>query len=274
MSDRNDDYGRNSQGRRNDDREFRDPRDQGDYRNANRGNWSSEQGSGRRGERQDEYAGQRDNRHDNYNQGNEYGNYRGNDYPTRSSQGGGGQLGSDRDWQPRNPSRPFERNDWSLDTSGHDGPFGTGSQGFSTGYRSGENSRFGSSYTGFPGSESNSYSGAAGSYNQSAGQHAGKGPKGYQRSDERIREDVCDRLARHPHIDASEIEVKVSNGEVTLSGAVDERNAKRMSEDLAESVDGVREVHNQLRVQGQSQATNTGKEQPGKEQTTGHRANR
>ena len=38
------------------------------------------------------------------------------------------------------------------------------------------------------------------------------------------------------------------NGEVTLVGVVRERPEKRMAEDAAEQVSGVREVHNQLRV--------------------------
>jgi hypothetical protein len=80
------------------------------------------------------------------------------------------------------------------------------------------------------------------------GPHAGRGPRGYQRSDERIREDVCDRLCEHGYVDASQIEVTVQNGEVTLVGTVCERPEKRMAEDAAESVAGVREVHNQLRV--------------------------
>jgi hypothetical protein len=81
-----------------------------------------------------------------------------------------------------------------------------------------------------------------------AGPHAGRGPRGYQRSDERIREDVCDVLCNHGYVDASEIEVTVLNGEVTLVGVVRERPQKRMAEDAAEEVSGVREVHNQLRV--------------------------
>ena len=81
-----------------------------------------------------------------------------------------------------------------------------------------------------------------------AGPHAGRGPRGYQRSDERIREDVCDILCGHGYIDASEIEVTVLNGEVTLIGVVRERPEKRMAEDAVEQVSGVREVHNQLRV--------------------------
>ena len=51
-------------------------------------------------------------------------------------------------------------------------------------------------------------------------QHRGRGPKNYKRSDERIREDVCDRLSDDGMVDASEIEVKVSGAEVTLDGTV------------------------------------------------------
>ena len=80
------------------------------------------------------------------------------------------------------------------------------------------------------------------------GSFAGRGPKGYQRSDARISEDVCDRLAESPDVDASEIEVKVENGEVTLTGSVAERGEKRRAEDLIENISGVREVHNHLRV--------------------------
>ncbi|WP_162559292.1 BON domain-containing protein [Microvirga sp. 17 mud 1-3] len=85
--------------------------------------------------------------------------------------------------------------------------------------------------------------------------HRGRGPKGYQRSDERIREDVNDRLTDDPHIDASEINVTVSGREVTLDGTVQNRFAKRHAEDIAESVSGVTHVQNNLRVQ---QSADTG----------------
>jgi osmotically-inducible protein OsmY len=78
---------------------------------------------------------------------------------------------------------------------------------------------------------------------------SGKGPKGYRRADERIQEEINEELTRHSDIDASEIEVKVSNGEVTLTGTVDHRDAKRMAEDCAERVSGVTDVQNQIRVQ-------------------------
>jgi hypothetical protein len=96
-----------------------------------------------------------------------------------------------------------------------------------------------------------SFSGGLGSYSD-RGRFAGRGPKGWQRPDERIREDINERLTEHPEIDASEIEVQVRAGEVTLTGTVDDRHAKRMAEDLAERVSGVKDVHNNIRVQTSS----------------------
>jgi hypothetical protein len=77
--------------------------------------------------------------------------------------------------------------------------------------------------------------------------------KGYTRSDERIREDVCDMLAGSPMVDASESEVQVKGGDVTLTGSVNSREEKRLAEDLIENISGVKEVNNQLRVQRQQQ---------------------
>src|SRR5262245_37036860 len=72
------------------------------------------------------------------------------------------------------------------------------------------------------------------------------------RSDERIKEDISEEMTRDENLDASEIELQVQGGEVTLSGVVTSRQAKRMAEDLAECVSGVNAVHNQLRVKPQS----------------------
>lgn len=76
----------------------------------------------------------------------------------------------------------------------------------------------------------------------------GKGPKGYKRSDERIHEDVCEVLARHPGIDASEIEVQVQDGHVFLRGEVDSRFTKRRAEDVIDHISGVHDVRNELTV--------------------------
>ena len=79
-------------------------------------------------------------------------------------------------------------------------------------------------------------------------QYRGRGPKGYRRSDERINEDVNDRLSDDYYLDASDIEVVVTNGELTLVGMVNSRADKRRAEDIAESVAGVTNVENRLRV--------------------------
>ncbi|HEU0167933.1 MAG TPA: BON domain-containing protein [Chloroflexota bacterium] len=80
------------------------------------------------------------------------------------------------------------------------------------------------------------------------GPYAGRGPRNYTRSNDRIREEVSDRLSDHPWLDASQIEVMVEDGVVTLTGAVEDRTQKRMAEDVADSVSGVRDVNNQLRI--------------------------
>jgi len=87
------------------------------------------------------------------------------------------------------------------------------------------------------------------------GQHRGKGPQGYQRSDERIREHVCEALTDDEHLDATNIQVTVKDGEVTLAGTVEDRAAKRMAEDIAERCSGVRDVTNQLKVGGNDPKT-------------------
>jgi len=65
----------------------------------------------------------------------------------------------------------------------------------------------------------------------------------------RIRELVCDDLMDDPWLDASHIEVAVKDGEVTLSGTVEDRDAKRWAEDVADHTGGVKHVQNNLRVE-------------------------
>ena len=91
------------------------------------------------------------------------------------------------------------------------------------------------------------------------GPHTGRGPKGYQRTDERIREEINDRLTAHGLVDATDVEVRIQGGEVTLTGFVDSRDAKRAAEDCAEDVSGVREVHNHLRIRSHADDTGVGR---------------
>jgi osmotically-inducible protein OsmY len=81
------------------------------------------------------------------------------------------------------------------------------------------------------------------------GSFAGRGPRNYQRSDERIREEVHERLTADPRVDASDIEVDVKNGEVFLRGRVDERRDKRAAEEAVEDIPGVKDVKNEIRVE-------------------------
>ncbi len=78
--------------------------------------------------------------------------------------------------------------------------------------------------------------------------HRGRGPSDYTRSDERIREDANDRLTEDPRLDARQISVTVTEGEVTLTGTVEHRSAKRRAEDCVDAISGVKHVQNNLRV--------------------------
>lgn len=88
--------------------------------------------------------------------------------------------------------------------------------------------------------------------------HRGRGPKGYQRSDARISDEVHDRLTDDPWLDASNIEVTVKDGEVALGGHVDNREAKHRAERIIENVAGVRHVQNNLRVDPDAGLTSAG----------------
>ena len=94
--------------------------------------------------------------------------------------------------------------------------------------------------------------------NMGRGDHRGRGPRNYTRSDERVREDVNDRLSDDAWLDATEIEVQVSACEVTLTGTVQSREDRRRAEDLAEQVSGVKHVQNNLRVETQPSGRTAG----------------
>lgn len=80
------------------------------------------------------------------------------------------------------------------------------------------------------------------------GLFGGKSSKGWARSERRIQDDVCEALAQHRDVDASDIEVHVKEGEVTLSGTVADRRMKYLADDMAAEVLGVKDVHNGLKV--------------------------
>lgn len=87
--------------------------------------------------------------------------------------------------------------------------------------------------------------------------HRGKGPKGYERTDERIKEAICERLTEDDSIDASEVSVNVAQGRVTLEGQVDSRRAKYDIEECAEQC-GARDIINNLRIEQQGRGGQAG----------------
>jgi len=163
-------------------------------------------------------------------------------------------------------SHDASRGDWGRDYSGRDERehYGRGGQYGSSSYDRGQLRRHFSDWT--PGGASgwrdweNRESSGTGyrsgsDWGSSAGwgreSYAGRGPKGYRRSDDRIREEVSDALTADPLVDASEITVHVENCHVTLIGTVAARDQKRRAEDCAERVSGVDDVTNNLRVNKQ-----------------------
>lgn len=73
-------------------------------------------------------------------------------------------------------------------------------------------------------------------------------PKGYERADARICDDVCERLADDARLDLREVEVNVAGGVATLTGEACDRNQKLRIEEIADHVAGVKDVDNRLRV--------------------------
>lgn len=130
---------------------------------------------------------------------------------------------------------------------------------------------------GLPGFKPSARSGSGYIYNGMSGRdqtgvdHTGRGPKGWKRSDERICDDVSEILERHPGIDASEIEVSVKEGIVTLAGSVDHRRSKRLVEDAIDHVSGIKDIRNELNVNqslfNQAREILTGENVPADRQT-------
>jgi osmotically-inducible protein OsmY len=87
----------------------------------------------------------------------------------------------------------------------------------------------------------------------------GLGPKGYKRSDDRISEEAHQHLTDDAWVDASDINISVSGGEVTLSGTVASREAKHRAERIVEELSGVAHVQNNLRVSSPNYFTSAGR---------------
>jgi osmotically-inducible protein OsmY len=154
------------------------------------------------------------------------------------------------------PGRRENQSDYSSYRGEQAGSrFGGAEQGGRGGMYGGE----GSYGAGAPWSGAGAYGGSSqqgGSQWGSGSQQSfrGKGPKGFTRSDDRLKELICESLTDDHDVDASEVSVDVKDGKVTLSGTVAERRQKYLIEEFVEETGGVKEVENQLRVRKEDQA--------------------
>lgn len=167
------------------------------------------------------------------------------------SQGYGRQRDPGRIYGPEDFSQRYEQGHVFSDSGyGDGGRWASGDRLQGNSWRGNSSRDFGGSGIGISSGRNPDF----GSYQRDAGQYKGsgfrgRGPRGYRRSDERIAEDLNERLTDDHHIDASDLQVSVSGGVVTLSGTVDKRWMKHRAEDLAESCTGVTDVRNEIRVQ-------------------------
>lgn len=147
-------------------------------------------------------------------------------------------------------------------SSGDD--YGSGYQG-STRYRGGESGYRAENWRG----SDYSYRGESRSERPGLLQRLFKrGPKGYQRSDERLREDISERLMQSHDVDSSEVTVNVASGKVTLEGTVPNRYMKHYIEDLVDACPGVQDIDNRVRVDPMSGQTTTSPTQTASSSTT------
>jgi hypothetical protein len=73
-------------------------------------------------------------------------------------------------------------------------------------------------------------------------------PKNYERSQERIREDACERLLADPRLELADVSVEVKDGIAILEGTVPHRWMKHRIEDIAAGCFGVKDLTNKIRV--------------------------
>lgn len=76
--------------------------------------------------------------------------------------------------------------------------------------------------------------------------YIGRGPRGWRRSDDSIREAVSEALYRSPEVDARQVEVEVHDGIVFLTGSVSDRYMKKAAEECVYNIQGVQDVMNKI----------------------------
>jgi osmotically-inducible protein OsmY len=180
----------------------------------------------------------------------------GQSYYGSQSNYGRGQGDESRQWRSQQGDENRNRNygGQSIGSGGSGGTYGRDPQSSGRNYGQGSGQNYGQSY---------SSSGTSQSFR-------GRGPQGYQRSDERLKEMICERLTDDPHIDASNITIEVTGQIVKLTGSVDDRGTKYEIEELVERMGGVKDIDNQLRVQsGRSESQQSSGSQSAGSQSAG-----
>ena len=196
----------------------------------------------------------------------------GSQYGTRGGYGGpnygsqnfqrnlGGRAGQSGYGASRGGGGLHEYGTPGYETAGYDSDLGYGGQsmsgrGYGSQYRAGSGTGYSSGgYGSGSGYQLGTHQGDTG-YQRS---YRGMGPQNYKRPDERIRDDVYERLTDSHEIDARHIMVDVNQGNVTLTGTVPERQMRYAAEDLVESCMGVSNINNQLKVQDTSESGTSG----------------
>lgn len=169
--------------------------------------------------------------------------------PRQGAGRGRGYRAAERQYRAFGPAFPDDdgRRDYDRDRAGYDYDHGRHAREYDEGSRRGTDDR---GFLDKAGDEIASWFGNEDAERRRWGdRHRGHGPKGYVRSSDRIREDVCDRLTDDPMVDARNIEVAVSGTEVTLTGTVASRDQRRRAEAIADGVAGVSHVQNNTRVE-------------------------
>jgi len=216
----------------------------------------------------DRYRGGRQSQYgqDQYGQG-QYGQdpYGQSDYGSGSSQYSGFERSRDRD-------RWGEQRDYRGESSRFGGGYGSQSgygsqQRFGGGEsRFGDEQRWRGESQGFFGDrDREGWRGGRFGYGERGRDRPGffqrlfkRGPKGYQRSDERLREDISERLMYAMEIDSSEVTITATDGRVTLDGTVPDRFMKHAIEDMVDECPGVQDIDNRIRVQREGASSQSG----------------
>jgi len=224
------DYLNSGEGRsRRDEQSWRDQGSMGSgrYRDDMRRAWGQDEGY----DREDDRDQQRFGNTRSFGQSENYG-YNNRENQERGQFGGGQSRG--RDQRSQFGSEGWTGQGWNQ--GNEDWSQGRQRQPNQTGQDWSSQGRFGQSNQGQSGQSNR-------------GQFTGRGPRNYKRADARIEEDINECLTQHGTLDATDIEVTVQNGEVTLKGSVENRQAKRLAEEVVEGVSGVKDVTNQIKVQ-------------------------